>query len=116
MVETPASEIILEIDQLLGELVEHPVRFRRLVDDTPGLQHTFVEAMSLANIARQHGRRHLEPVAVGEPQHLVVEAWRRELGFEQLRGFQIVRVRLEHGVVAVAEQEFDQPVLPRLEA
>src|SRR5215472_501560 len=35
VIESPAAEIILEIDQLLGEFVERPMRFGSFVDDTP---------------------------------------------------------------------------------
>src|SRR5438105_3020535 len=51
VVEAPAAKVILEIDQLLGELIEHPVGFGRLIDAAPGLQHALVEMMGFAHVA-----------------------------------------------------------------
>src|SRR5450631_1588342 len=39
VVEAPAAEIVLEIDQLLGELIDLPMRRRFAVDRFPGREH-----------------------------------------------------------------------------
>src|SRR6201987_5265489 len=39
VVEAPAAKIILEVDELFGELIDLPMRLRRSVDHLPGLDH-----------------------------------------------------------------------------
>ena len=82
VVETPAAEIVLEVDQLLGQLVEHPVALRIAVDGLPGDQDLFILGARLAPVRAPGVGADVEPVARQKQQGFVIE---RRLGQDRLQ-------------------------------
>src|SRR5688572_3628259 len=57
MLVAPAGEGVVDVDQLLGQLVERPVPFGIAVDIGPGRLHPLAGPIRLAPVALEHARR-----------------------------------------------------------
>src|SRR5256714_11440 len=69
----PQLEVVVEIHQALGELVQVPARFRVVIHAEPGASHLFAGAVGLAEIPRQVVLRNSVTAAAEQAQHLVVQ-------------------------------------------
>src|SRR5919108_3130760 len=74
VVEAPAAEIVLEVDELLGELVEHPALSRRSIDGLPCGEHFRVLDARLAPARALGVRADVEAAARQTKQRLVIKA------------------------------------------
>src|ERR1700754_1535754 len=112
MTEAPLTERVLEVDQLLGELVEPPVLLGLAIHDEPRGGDALVERPR----AVDRGRRRIDIEAVSHEQadRRVVDARLREQRLQV--GAPLAVMRLDVARDLVAEQELDLAVLRRLES
>ena len=111
MPEPPALEMVFQIDQLFRQFIQVPVPGWIAVDLGPrGLQRR-VRLMRFRAIAVQR--------LVGQRNRLcqpsdgaVIQRGSVQLCFQSRGNLGPVRVRFDHCRIAVADREFDQPVLP----
>src|SRR6185437_13548163 len=115
VIESPAAKIVLEIDQLLGKLVERPVSFRVFVDGPPRRDDPLRHFVRAREVALERGARHGDAIADEIAKGLVIEARPLKFAFEPRHDVGPVRMRPQHRAIAIADHEFDLPVLPRLE-
>ena len=115
MVEPPAAKVVLEIDEFFGKLIKPPMRFRRAVDLGP--------CRLDGGIGRVGGREIPVQDCLGQgegfrqkPKRHVVKRRLCKLRLERGQKVGAVGVGFEHSAVAVAQHEFDEPVLPALKA
>jgi MFS family permease len=114
--EAPLLEGILEVDQLLGQLVEIPVPGGVAIDGEPGVAHRGVRLVGLAPVALQPARRDREAASGEQPDRLVIEAGPLQRLVQQGVAGRPVAMGRQQGPVLVAEDELDQPVLVGLES
>src|SRR6185437_221542 len=112
----PQLEVVIEVDQPLGELVQVPVLFRVVVDTEPRARDLLARAIRLAEIACQMILRNAIATPAQEPQRLVIERGRLQRALERRVRLRIALVHLEHLRMLVAEKELEHAVLERLEA
>ena len=74
VVETPASEIVLEVDQLFRELVEVPVVGWISVDLGPGAYQGFAFDMRLGRHSSLRGLTYVETPSAQQQNRLLIEA------------------------------------------
>src|SRR5690606_16009673 len=76
--EAPGLELVLEVHQALGQLVEIPVALGIPVDLGPRRAHRLVRRARLGPVALELVAVDLEAAARQEPDHLVIKARRLE--------------------------------------
>src|SRR5258708_36743230 len=111
MPEPPLAEVILEIDQLLGELVELPMMRRVAIDRDPRRLEGWIDDVQLPKVAL---RRHRKPAPGEQADRLLVQAGRGKLGPELGRDVGAVAVRRNRRRIFIARPELDQSILMRL--
>src|SRR5690606_14853972 len=112
VVEAPAAEIVLEIDQLLGQLVKLPVAVRLVIDRPPRLQNGLAFRARFAPVGAPAVRADVETAAPKQQYRLVVERWLAKNLLKLRHHIGAMVVRPQHGEVAVAREELDRPILP----
>src|SRR4051794_30495925 len=107
MTKAPLLKPVLEIDQLLGQLIEIPIPLRIAIHLRPRCEHRRIGAVWLAHIALEHGRIDRESAPREQPYRLIVDARRRERALERRVDVSAMPVRGEHRLLLVAERELD---------
>src|SRR3569623_2049756 len=102
VVEPPAPEIILEVDQLLGELVRRPMLLGRQIYPAPGSLHLGALRTLLRETAALVADT--DPRPAEQPDRLAAQARPRQAPQQLADERRAVRVRLEHRGIAVAAQ------------
>ena len=115
MVEAPAAEVIFQINQLFGKLVEAPVFRRVFIDCEPCRLDGCVSLMRGAQ-AEDLGSEACTCFSFQCTQSDVIERRARELVFKELVQFGAVSMYLHHVFIAVAKHVFDEAVLVLLKA
>src|SRR6185437_7123993 len=82
VIESPAAKIVLEIDQLLGKLVERPVSFQVFVDRPPRRDDPLRHFVRAREVALERGARHGDVMASEIAKGLVIEARPLKFAFE----------------------------------
>ncbi|EAQ12631.1 hypothetical protein RB2654_15135 [Rhodobacterales bacterium HTCC2654] len=115
VVEAPAPEIVLEIDQFLGQFVKRPMRAHVAIDGRPPLLNRLDRLMRMVQLRR--GDIAVMPVErfEQEPHRLVIKARTFEFAGELRVHLWHMGMWLQQVRIAVAEDVFDQPVLVGLE-
>ena len=85
VIEAPAAEIILEVDQLFGELIELPEMLGIAIDREPRGADAGVCRIRLRNITAQHGQVDRKAAAVEQPQRHIVKARARGARYRAAR-------------------------------
>src|SRR5690606_681653 len=111
MIEAPAAEIILEIDELLRQFVERPMLLRLCVDLPPGFPHIGVLLPGPGKVGTRLVA-HVESVAGEQGNGLVINGLLRKDRSQALCNVRPVRVGPKHCKVTVAGKVFNGAVLP----
>ena len=114
MPEAPLAERILQVDKLLGQLIQIPIPVRVAIHLTPGRFHRLIVnrgrcrvALGAFGVNRQPGFRH-------QVDRLVIQRRRGNRHFQLVQQLRPVRVRPQQRRAFIAEDKFDLTVLERL--
>src|SRR5712671_3748198 len=107
MVETPAPEIILEIDQLLGELIELPIARRVAIDLSPCRLDAVIALIGLGHVPPEHHRIDGEAAAAQNGDRLIIEAGLPADAVEPVIELLSMLMRRQHCNILVAGEIFD---------
>src|SRR5690606_31075277 len=102
MIEPPAAEIILEIDQLLGQFVEAPIFVGLGIGAFARALGRRARLALPAPVGARVFRADMEAVARQQQQRFVIEARAGEDCFKYARAVGLVRILLQHRRIAVA--------------
>src|ERR1700730_15222640 len=116
VVKTPAAEIILEIHQLFGKLVQFPEAGRVLIDRQPRVPDAVARFVRHGDIALENGVIDAQAAAIQELYGEIVDTRGPPDRLEAFDSGVVVPVSLDHRGILVADQKFDHPIMPRLEA
>ena len=116
VVETPASEIVLEVDQLFRELVEVPVVGWISVDLGPCAYQGFAFDMRLGRRSSLRGLTYVETPSALQQNRLLIEARLGEDCGEICNDLRAVIVWPQHREVAISGKELNRAVLPGLKS
>src|SRR5688572_13836556 len=114
--EAPELELVIEVDELLGELVQVPVLLGVVVHGEPRRRDTLARDIWLTPVAVEILRRDLVAAPTQQAEALVVETRCPQCLFEPVVHLGRASIDFDGCRVLVAEQELEHPVLVRLEA
>ena len=115
MAEAPALEMILQIDELLGQFVEVPIGWRIAVDLGPCRLDRGRMLPRPGPVALEHAVGNGEPAPRQQRDRFGIDRFAGEFRFQPLGHVGRRLVHGDHVRIASAKQEFHHPVLRALE-
>ncbi|GAB7546191.1 hypothetical protein CS8_058740 [Cupriavidus sp. 8B] len=116
MAKTPLPEGIFQVDELLAQFIQFPVRLGLAIDLQPCRLHRGVLAGRQGPVPLDAGRIDGKAAPRHQANRFVIQRRRAQGFFHQRQVLRLVRMRAQHGRVLVAEDELDLAVLEGLEA